>query len=169
VTHTKKQNNRNNSVESRAESAAFVDCCMQTRVCKRERESTKRGEGNLMGWIVMKKVGTKLASEKLSPSERGRGGRKDGGKKGWKSGWSLQPKKKTLNFFSARVCVFFFVERDCEIHSGSKEHMHCRRKKQSKEVYKLRYNKNSLSLSLFLSLSIWENWGCDFCCWLSIF
>jgi hypothetical protein len=27
-----------------------------------------------MGSIVMKKVGTKLASEKLSPSERGRGG-----------------------------------------------------------------------------------------------
>jgi len=26
---------------------------------------------------------------------------------------------------------------------------------------KQRYNKNSLS--------IWENWGCDFCCWLSIF
>ncbi len=127
--------------------------CVRERELERERESTKRGEGNLMGWIVMKKVGTKLASEKLSPSERGRGGRKDGGKKGWKSGWSLQPNKKTLNFFSARVCVFFFVERDCEIHSGSKEHMHCRRKKQSKEVYKLRYNKNSLSLSLFFSLS----------------
>jgi hypothetical protein len=32
--------------------------------------------------------------------------------------------------------VFFFLgfERDCDIHSGSKEHMHCRRKNQSKEV-----------------------------------
>jgi hypothetical protein len=51
VTHTKKQNNRNKSVESRAESAALLDCCMQTRVCtregererEREREHKKRG------------------------------------------------------------------------------------------------------------------------------
>ncbi len=92
-----------------------------------------------MGWIVMEKVGTKLASEKLSPSgERERGGRKDGGKKGWKSGRSLQPKSKKrsywLNIFSARVFFFLGFERDCDIHSGSKEHMHCRRKNQSKEV-----------------------------------
>jgi hypothetical protein len=41
---------------------------------ERERESTKRGEGNLMGWTVMKKVGTKLASEKLSQVREGEGG-----------------------------------------------------------------------------------------------
>jgi hypothetical protein len=139
----------------------------------RERESTKRGEGNLMGVDRDEESGDQTGIRKVVSIARGRGGgRKDGGKKGWKSGWSLQPKKKNhsywLNFFSA--CVFF-IERDCEIHSGSKKST-CiadagnKAKKSSKQT---KVTTKTLSFSLSLSLSIWENWGCDFCCWLSIF
>ncbi len=48
-----------------------------------------------MGWTVMKKVGTKLASEKLSQVREG-GGAEGRRKEGMDSGRSLQQQEKTL-------------------------------------------------------------------------
>lgn len=65
-----------------------------------------------MAWIVMKKVGTKLASEKLSQVREGGAGAEGRRKEGMEVRVVPTTTKKNsywLNFFSARV---FFFERD---------------------------------------------------------
>jgi hypothetical protein len=111
-----------------------------------------------MGWMVMKKVGTKLASEKLSQvRELGGGGRMEERRDGSQGGPYNNNQKKLsywLNIFSARVFFLGGFERDCEILSGSKSTCIPDARNKAKKSSKQTKVQQKLSLSFFLSLSL---------------